>query len=204
MIPVAPYIHALPSIKDKNNFFIGSPVESISIANHDTGNYISSVRGKNWDALRAEKLKQGYLDKQYFNSWRSSDTWLKQYIGRAVNDRMAVLQRVLQGLIDTVGVGLSEIATLLDLLAIAIRNGIEIYQIAKSHVLKFIGDCARMFGMAVEISKQILQKLLRRLVAELAITAKLAMATATKAAKSQEFRVILTAATVGSIGLLCI
>lgn len=131
MIPVAPYIHAVPSVKDQNNLFVGSPIQSISMDNHDTGNYISSVRGKKWNALRADKLKQGYLDKQYFVSWRASDKWLKQYIGHSINAGMATLQRVLQGLIDTVGIGFAEIATILDLLAVAIRSGINIFQVAK-------------------------------------------------------------------------
>ena len=172
--------------------------------NHDTGNYISSVRGKKWNELRADKLKQGYLDKQYFVSWRASESWLKQYIGHSINAGMAVLQRVLQGLIDTVGIGFTEVATILDLLAVAIRNGISIFQVAKSHIAKFIGDCARMFGMAVELSAKVLGKLFRKLMAELAITAKIALSKAAKLEKSREFNVIISAASAGSIGLLLI
>lgn len=204
MIPVAPYIHALPSVKDANNIFIGSPVQSIDLQNHDTGLYLDSVRDKNWAEVREDKLKEGYLNKQYFTSWRTSDSWLKQYIGNALNARMATLQRILQGLIDTVGIGLTEIATLLDLLSIAIRRGVEIYQVAKSHVLKFIGDCARMFGMAVDISKDVLSKLLKKLMTELAIAAKMALAKAAKVAKSKEFRIVLATATAGSIGVMLI
>lgn len=204
MIPVAPYIHALPSIKDKNNIFIGSPVQAIDIQNHDTGNYISSVGVKDWNTLRSDKLKQGYLDKQYFVSWRSSESWLKQYLGHSINAGMAILQRVLQGLIDTVGIGFSEIATILDLLAVAIRDGINIFKVAKNHISKFIADCARMFGMGVEVSKTVLSKLFRKLMTELAITAKMAMIKAVKIAKSKEFKVVLSTATAGSIGLLLI
>lgn len=204
MIPVAPFIHAVPSIKDKNNLFIGSPVQAIDIGNHDTQNYINSVKGKHWDAMRSEKLKQGYLDKQYFNSWRASDSWLKQYIGHSINAGMATLQRILQGLIDTVGIGFTEIATILDLLAIAIRNGVNIFKVAKSHIVKFIGDCARMFGMSIEISKQVLSKLFKKLIAELTITAKMALAKAKKASKSREFNVILSTVAAGSIGLMLI
>ena len=202
MIPVAPYIHALPSIRDNNNIFIGSPVSSISLDNHDTNNYINSVRGKNWNVLRTNKLKQGYLDKQYFTSWRSSDSWLKQYIGNSVNTRMSILQRVLQGLIDTLGIGFTEVATIFDLLVIAIRNGYDSFVVAKSFVIKFITDCANLFGMAVDLSIDVLTKLYRKLMAELAIAAKLALAKAAKVAKSTEFRFVLKTATHGSIGLL--
>ena len=204
MIPVAPFIHAHPKISDKNNIFIGSPMQSITIDNHDTEKYIKSVRGKNWTALRAEKLKQGYLDKQYFNSWRNSESWLKRYIGLSINAGMAILQRVLQGLIDTIGIGFTEIATILDLLVMAIKNGLEIFKVAKNHITKFISDCAKMFGMAIEISKQMLSKLLRKLLAEITITAKMAITRASKAAKSKEFKLILSTATPASIGLLLI
>ncbi|MCA6064759.1 hypothetical protein I9W95_14195 [Thalassolituus marinus] len=204
MIPVAPYIHALPNIKDRNNLFVASPVNSISMDNHDTANYIKSVSGKTWSDIRSDKLNEGYLNKQYFSSWRSSDSWLKQYFGRALNAQMATLQRILQGLIDTVGIGLTEVATILDLLSIAIRKGIEVYQISKNYVLKFISDCAAMFGMAVEVSKQLLLKLFRKMMTEMAIAAKLAIATASKVVKSKEFHLILAAATAGSIGYLMI
>jgi len=204
MIPVAPYIHVLPSVKDKNNFFIGSPIANISLDNHDTGNYIASVQNKDWNALRADKLNEGYLDKQYFNSWRASESWLKQYIGHTVNSVMGILQRILQGLVDTLGIGFTEIATVLDLLAIAIRNGIEIYQVSKSYVVKFISDCARMFGMAVDVSREVLTKLFRKLMVELAIVAKQSLARASKVTMSREFHIILATASAGSIGLLLI
>jgi len=204
MIPVAPYIHALPKLKDENNLFVASPVSSISMDNHDTNNYIGSVTGKTWSDIRSDKMQEGYLSKQYFNSWRASDSWLKQYIGRAINAQMAILQRVLQGLIDTLGVGFTEVATILDLLSMAIEKGIEIYQVSKSYVTKFIKDCASLFGMAVDISKEVLRKLFKKMMTEITLAAKLAVATASKTAKSKEFRLFLAAASAGSIGFLMI
>ena len=61
-----------------------------------------------------------------------------------------------------------------------------------------------MFGVAAEVSKEILSKLFRILMAELTISAKLAIAKASKIAKSTEFNVILSTATATSIGLLMI
>lgn len=205
MIPVAPYIHALPNIKDPNNFFIGSPVESISMTNHDTGEYIKSVGDKGWAGLRTEKLEQGYLNKQYFQSWSSSESWLKSYLGRSMNARMATLQRILQGLIDTLGVGLTELATILDLLAMAIRKGINLAGVAMDNVTRFIKACANMFGMAVDISTAVLSKLLKKLMIEMAIVAKLALAKASKAIKSKEFSIIMgTTVAAGYLGVLLI
>jgi|GEM_PF-862065 len=202
MIPVAPYIHVLPSIKDANNFFIGSPINSISLENHDTAKYIQSVEGRSWDDVRCVKLKEGYLNKQYFNQWRASDNWLKQMVGVSVNATMSVLQRVFQGLIDSVGVGLKDVATLIDLLVVAIQRGVEIFQVSKSYIAKFLSDCAKMFGYAVEISHDILVKLLRKLKVELALAAKMALAAAGKVGRSTEFKVILAASGAGALGCL--
>jgi triacylglycerol lipase len=202
MIPVAPYIHVLPSIKDANNFFISSPVNSISLDNHDTGNYIHSVQDKSWDEIRSAKLKEGYLNKQYFNQWRASESWLKQSVGASINASMSLLQRIFQGLIDTVGIGLKDVATVIDLLVVAIQKGVEIFQISKSFVTKFLSDCAKMFGFAVDVSQEILIKLLRKLKVELTLAAKMALATAGKIGQSKEFKIILAAGGAGSIGLM--
>lgn len=205
MIPVMPYIHALPNTHDKNNFFIRSPITHPTMGNHDAYNYINSVHGKNWSQLRADKLNEGYLDIQYFNNWRGSDSWLKQYLGHSANFIMGIVQRVLRGLLDTLGVGLVSIATILDVLALAIRSGIDILRATSSFMIKFISDCAKMFGMAADISIGLINKLYRKLLAEIAIISKQALAAGTKVANSKEFQIILAAATTsGSIGLLCI
>jgi hypothetical protein len=57
-------------------------------------------------------------------------------------------------------------------------------------------------GMVVYISVKLLSSLLKKLKTELAITAKLAMAKAAKMAQTKEFQVILSTASMGSIGLL--
>jgi triacylglycerol lipase len=202
MIPVAPYIHVLPSIKDAHNFFIGSPINSISLENHDTANYIRSVEGKEWQDVHSSKLKEGYLNKQYFNQWRASESWLKQAVGASVNSAMSLLQRIFQGLIETIGVGAKDVATLIDLLVVAIERGVEIFQISKSYIAKFLSDCAKMFGFAVEVSREILIKLLRKLKVELALAAKMALATAGKFGRSTEFKIILAACGASSIGCM--
>jgi hypothetical protein len=202
MIPVAPYIHVHPDVKDKNNFFIGSPVDKIGLENHDTNEYIRSVGDKTWESLRADKLEQGYLDKQYFNSWRTSDSWFKRQIGAAMNVNMAIMQRILQGLIDSIGRGLTGVATILDLFAIAIREGVEFAQVGKSYIKKFLNDCISMFNMGVDVTKAVLRKLLTKLTSELAIMAKQAMKRCSKIVKSKEFNVVLKTAATGSIGLL--
>jgi len=204
MIPIMPYIHALPSVKDKNNFFIGSPTASITIDNHDIYNYINSVRGKDWISLGANKLQQGYLDQQYFESWRSSDNWLKQYLGFNVNFSMAILQRILRGILNVVSLSVVACATILDVLALFIKTDIAAIQATNKFMTKFILDCARMLGMAAAFTLDLIIKLYRKLQTEMAIIAKQALAAGTKIANSTEFRIALATAVPGSIGLLFI
>lgn len=202
MIPVAPYIHVLPDVKDPNNFFIGSPFSKIGLDNHDTGEYIKSVKELDWKDLRSKKLENGYLDKQYFNSWQTSDSWFKRHLGHAMNVSMAIMQRILQGLIDTVGLAYTGIATILDLFVIAIREGLSVAKAGQGYVRRFIGDCIKIFNMGLEVTTKVLKKLLAKLISELTIIAKQAMKRAAKMAKSEEFQSFLRAVTTGSIGLL--
>ncbi len=202
MIPVAPFIHVHPDVKDKNNFFIGSPFDKIGLDNHDTNEYIKSVGDKSWSGLYTDKLEQGYLDKQYFNSWRTSDAWFKRQLGNAMNVSMSIMQRILQGLIDTIGRGLTGVATILDLFAIALRESYEVVKVGKSYLQKFLSDCVSMFNMGAKVTKTVLKKLLAKLTTELSIMAKQAFKRTEKIAKSREFKIILKTATMGSIGLL--
>ena len=98
--------------------------------------------------------------------------------------------------------GLKDVATLIDLLVVAIQRGVEIFQVSKSYIAKFLSDCAKMFGYAVEISHDILVKLLRKLKVELALAAKMALAAAGKVGRSTEFKVILAASGAGALGCL--
>lgn len=59
-----------------------------------------------------------------------------------------------------------------------------------------------MFGLAAEISKQVLSKLFKKLMSELAIVAKMAMIKGSKIATSKEFHIILATAVAGSIGFM--
>ncbi|MCW8877364.1 MAG: lipase family protein [Kangiellaceae bacterium] len=202
MIPVAPYIHVHPDVKDKNNFFLESPVSKIGLDNHETDRYIDTVQGLDWSELRSRKLERGYLDQQYFHSWRASDSWFKRQIGNAMNVSMAIMQRILQGLIDTVGLAYTGIATILDLFVIAIREGTDMVRAGQGYVRRFITDCIKIFNMGVDFTTKVLRKLLAKLTSELTIIAKQALKRAGKMAKSKEFQTFLRAVTTGSIGLL--
>lgn len=205
MIPIAPYIHVHPHIKDKNNLFLGSPIASISMDNHDTNNYISSVGSKTWDAVRAASLAEIDMDKHYFQSWSNDENWLKRSLGIAGNKGMAILLRILRGMLATTGEVVTGIATVFDLIALALKSGIKFVSNIWSAAVKFIGECARVVGLGVEISQSALKRLLDKMMAELKITAKLAIATAARVAKSKEFEVILQVSLAGgTLGLLII
>jgi len=202
MIPVAPFIHVHPDVKDENNLFLRSPIKSIGLANHDVNQYVSTVGDKSWLQLRSDKLNEGYLDKQYFNNWRTSNSWFQRQVGRSMNFSMAVMQRIIQGLIDTLGAAYVGAATILDLLVMAIRQGVGYVQAGRSYIRKFLKDCVSIFNMGVKVTVAILKKLLAKLTAEMAIVAKQAIKGCAKVAKSAEFKVVLKSATIGSIGLL--
>jgi hypothetical protein len=102
------------------------------------------------------------------------------------------------------GFHIQVITSLLDLLAIAIRRGVDSFKVGASHIIKFINDCARMFGVGVDVSKDVLSKLFRKLMAELRIAAKMAIKRASSLVKSTEFSVILSMTAASSIGLLLI
>ena len=203
MVPVAPFCHVLPSLDDKNNFFIGSTVNRISGKNHDMTNYIASMGNKKWRDLDVDKRTDGFLNQQYFTSWRNSDSWLKRYIGHKLNAKLASLQRVLLGMVNTLGVKLMKIATVLDLLALAIKHGVKFYDTAKGYVARFIQDCARMFNAAVGLTASILRKLLIKMANETARVVKEGLDRAGKVIRSREFRAVLAAGVpAASIGVL--
>lgn len=205
MIPIAPYIHVHPHIKDRNNFFLKSPISSISMDNHDTNYYISSVGAKSWDSVRSASLAEIDMDKHYFQSWSNDENWLKRSLGVAGNKGMAILLRILRGMLATTGEIVTGIATVFDLIALALKSGITFVSNIWSAAVRFIGECARVVGLGVEISQSALKKLLDKMMAELKITAKLAMATASRVAKSKEFEAILAISLAGgSLGLLMI
>ncbi len=203
MIPIAPYIHVLPMISDKNNFFIGSPISSISMDNHDTNNYINSVGDKEWDEVRSAKLAQVDMDRHYFKSWVSDENWLKRTLGVAGNKGMAVLLRILRGMLAEAGRAITDIVTAFDLIALAIRSGLNYVSSLWAKAVNFIGECAKVVGMKIEVSQNALRKLLDKMITELKITAKLAIKKAEKLARSREFKAILAATAAGStIGLM--
>lgn len=200
MIPVSPYIHVHPHVRDENNFFMKSPKTAPVMVNHGTDKYIETVGDLNWQQLRSASEKEGYLDKQFFNSWRQSENWLKRYVGRSLNEKMGIMQRILQGLIDEVGEFIVGVATVLDLLAMAIEKGIKYVTAARSYLGRFLEDCVRLFSMGADMTIEVLKKLYRRMTCELAATAKLALKLGGSASKSTTFKIILPAAT--GIGLL--
>ena len=204
MIPIAPYIHIHPQIVDANNFFLGSPITSISMDNHDTNNYINSVGDKEWDDVRAAALAEHEVDKHFFQAWMKDESWLKRSLGIAGHQGMAVLLRILRGMLSNSGYVMTGIVTAFDLIALAIKSGLTFLGAACSAAVKFIGLCAKFVGMAVEVSQDALKTLLAKMMAELKIAAKLAMAAAAKLAKSKEFEIFLRVATTGSIGLMMI
>ncbi len=188
MIPIFPYIHAIPDIKNKNNILLASPIEHISFKNHSMDRYCDTIRGKNWQTLRSEKIKESFLDKQYFTSWIASDNFLKQYIGVELSIQISILQRVLRGALWLsnvfTGVIFTGIATYLDLLAHVLKKMYKITNTATSYVAKFIRDSAMLLGMGVEITQSVLEKLFRKLVTEMKIMFKMAIATANKTVKA--------------------
>jgi len=204
MIPVCPFIHVVPYLHDRQNFFIKSPIWHISMGNHDVGKYIDSVGTGTWGDLRAKKAEEGYLSKSIFNSWRQSDNWVKKQVGSALNFGFTLLQKIFQGLIDTVGINLTNIATILDLMVLAIEKGVKYYDLATGYISRFLMDCASVFSVVGDMSATIMRKILSKMMREIRTVAEMALVRAKSAAITTEFQTILGSLPAAAIGIVFI
>ena len=204
MMCLPPFQHIHPSLTHKHNFILKSPSNSVlDIINHDTGEYILSVKDKDWGALDAASMTSLEIDRQFFTQWMKDDVWIKRKLGMMGNAALGLLIKIIKGMFSRIamlaGMG---IASVFDLVAIAIQKGVQVMGHAAKIALKLINEIAKVFGIVAKESASFLAALFQKMKLHLQVMVKRAVKLASKVKNSHEFNAILTSAS--RIGLTLI
>lgn len=167
MIPLFPYVHPpLPGF----GHYISSSENILSAEAHDIGKYISSVSDVSWRHL--ERRAPAYTVDHAIEQWlqskfpvNSADPKLWQWINAAL---IYVLKKILGPAAHMLQVGLMGALTLADMIAWALRRGIESIQQTSDWVKLLMRKIMQALGMKlIDSARDLSQALMRRVLMRL-------------------------------------
>ena len=161
MIPIFPYVHApLPGY----GHYIPSSENILSAEAHDMGKYVSSVKESSWSQL--ERRAPTYTVNSAIEQWlrskfpvNSADPKIWQWINSAL---VYVLKKILGPVVQALQVGFMGVLTLADMIAWALRRGIELFKQTSEWVHLLMRKIMQALGMKIVDTVEALSQTLMR------------------------------------------
>ncbi len=167
MIPLFPYVHPpLPGF----GHYISSSENILSADAHDMGKYVESVSESSWRQL--ERRAPAYTVDNAIEQWlqskfpvNSASPRIWQWINAAL---IYVLKKILGPVVQALQVGFMGVLTLADMIAWALRRGIELYKQTSEWVMLLMRKIMQALGVKlVETAKDLSQTLMRQVLVRL-------------------------------------
>jgi hypothetical protein len=179
MVPLFPFLHPpLPGY----GHYIPSNENILSAEAHDMVRYIDSVRTVSWPDL--ERRSPPYTIESGVQQWLMSKAPVSASspkIWHWINAGLTyVLSKVLGGAVGALQLGFTGVLTLADTIALILRKGIDLSKAAGEWVMHLMRKIMQALGMKVaksseELTKELLESTLRRLMARTTDEAKKAI-----------------------------
>ena len=179
MVPLFPFLHPpLPGY----GHYIPSNENILSADAHDMVRYIDSVKTASWPSL--ERRSPPYTVESGVQQWLMSKAPVSASspkIWHWINAGLTyVLSKVLGGALGALQLGFTGVLTLADTIALILRRGIDLSKAAGEWVMLLMRKIMQALGMKVaktseELTKELLESTLRRLMARTTEEAKKAI-----------------------------
>jgi len=148
MIGTYPYVHVNPSYRDAQNFTLTSPVDRITLQNHDMNNYVESLRAEaDWSGVRA------LAERCDHSSWWEARTLLNDASGSWIvalsAKSLALLMNCFRVVLKAAAFFLYDVITGIDLLACVLLEGIKFAGQVGAQIMQLLRLAAKWASIPV-------------------------------------------------------